>query len=105
MTRSEPQAIQALKAYIAANFSDSISAFAAEKKLDRVQILRVLNGTRGKRMTVKLAADIERATEGTVPIALWAEDVDPNAAEDEAEPLEESSPQAADRDLKPEKVA
>ena len=73
MARSCLPGPAALGAYVDAHHAGSVSAFAAEKKLDRVQVLRVLNGTRGGRMTVKLAAALEAATEGAVPMSLWAE--------------------------------
>lgn len=64
----------------------SVSDFAAKKGLDRVQVLRVLNGTRGSRMTVKLAVSIEAATGGAVPVSLWAEEIEgDDAATTEAE--------------------
>lgn len=82
MARSTSRGGQALQAYIDRNYPrehkdhGSVSAFAADKGLDRVQVLRVLNGTRGLRMGVKLAAAIEAATDGEVSMAAWAEDID-----------------------------
>lgn len=71
-----------MQAYVDSNYPrdgephGSVSAFAADKGLDRVQVLRVIKGTRGSRMTVKLAVAIEAATGGEVPVSLWAEETE-----------------------------
>lgn len=82
MARSTSRGAVELQAYIDKNYPrdgeehGSVSAFASEKGLDRVQVLRVLNGTRGSRMTVKLAVAVEAATGGEVPVSMWAEDIE-----------------------------
>ena len=49
----------------------SIQRFCIQHCLDRVAIQRVLKGERGARMGVELAADIEDATAGAVPMRSW----------------------------------
>lgn len=74
----------ALRGYIDRNYPiagrdrGSVSAFSADRGLDRVQVLRVLNGTR--RPGLKLAAAIEAATLGEVPMASWAAEGDDDVA-------------------------
>jgi hypothetical protein len=48
----------------------TVYAFCRLHHLDRIQVQRLLNGT-VRRITVDLADDIERATEGEVPIRSW----------------------------------
>lgn len=61
---------RALRAYLTAN-NLSVSAFCAQNGLDRIQVLRVLNGERWKRITVDFAHAIEDATGGAVGWAKW----------------------------------
>lgn len=45
----------------------SVPDFCEMNHLDRIQVQRVLNGERYKRITVEFANAIERATEGRIP--------------------------------------
>lgn len=45
----------------------SVPDFCEQHGLDRIQVQRVLNGERWKRVTVDFAYSIERATNGAVP--------------------------------------
>jgi hypothetical protein len=59
----------------------NMTRFAEEKGIDRIRLLRLLKSAReGKtvRMSVNFAVEIERATEGEVPVSAWAS---PDAAE------------------------
>lgn len=60
----------ALRAYLESK-DISITVFCQSNGLDRVQVQRVLNGERGKRITVAFADAIARATDGAVPISAW----------------------------------
>lgn len=48
----------------------SITKFAAQHDMDRIQVQRLLNGER-QRVSVTMAARIEHATSGEVPWSSW----------------------------------
>lgn len=48
----------------------SVQQFCEEHALDRIQVLRALNGNM-KRVSVEFAADVERATDGAVRWDRW----------------------------------
>jgi hypothetical protein len=54
-----------LRAYLTEN-KVSVPDFCEQHGLDRIQVQRVLNGERWKRITVDFADSIERATKGRV---------------------------------------
>ena len=64
-----------LAAYIHARHS-SITAFCDAHGLDRVQVQRLVNGDRCKRVTVIMAHLIHKATSGAVTYADWLPQVD-----------------------------
>lgn len=49
----------------------SVQGFCKKHELDRIQVLRVLKGKYGKRVSVDFAEAIERATSGAVPWRAW----------------------------------
>jgi plasmid maintenance system antidote protein VapI len=75
MARTEPnptapQGSQLLRQFID-DSGGSIPSFAEEHDLDRVQLMRLIEGSGAKRVTVNLASRIERATGGAVPVSAW----------------------------------
>lgn len=62
---------KALLNYITQNYAGSTNKFARETRLDQSDLSKLLRGVR-KSITVEYAARIEKATEGQVPLALWA---------------------------------
>lgn len=69
------RAAQALLAHIRELYG-TIPAFSTAKGLDRLKVQKVINGTI-KRIDVPFALDIERATDGKVPVPWWAEAATP----------------------------
>lgn len=70
------KATERLRAHIDRHYEGSIGRFAREHSLDASELARVLRGERGKNMTVRMAARIEKACAGKrpeIPIKLWAE--------------------------------
>lgn len=49
----------------------SVQGFCKKHELDRIQVLRVLKGKYGKRVSVDFAEAIEKATGGVVPWRAW----------------------------------
>jgi hypothetical protein len=68
--RQATDGVRALRSYLDTN-GLSITAFCARNGLDRIQVLRVLNGER-RRISVDFALSIERATGGAVQTSLWS---------------------------------
>lgn len=62
----------ALRKYIDQQYAGSVSRFARATGLDQSDLSKLLRGVR-KRITVEYATRIEKATNGVVPVALWAE--------------------------------
>jgi hypothetical protein len=62
----------------------SVQKFCQQHSLDRVQVLRMLNGDLGKRgASVDFAEAIELATDGAVPMRAWhTRTLGPVAADD-----------------------
>lgn len=48
-----------------------MQGFCKKHELDRIQVLRVLKGQYGRRISVDFAAAIERSTCGAVPWSAW----------------------------------
>ena len=65
------RAAQALLAHIREQHG-TIPAFATAKGVDRLKVQKVINGSI-KRVDVNFALEIERATDGKVPMPWWAE--------------------------------
>lgn len=59
-----------LRAYLTAN-KISVPAFCEMHGLDRIQVQRVLNGERWKRITVDFAEAVHLATNGKVAWTRW----------------------------------
>lgn len=51
----------------------TVPAFCEATGLERTYISRLIDGDRGDRMPVTMAAKIEAATDGDVPMAAWAQ--------------------------------
>lgn len=60
-----------LQKYINRNYGGSASAFARATGLDQSDLSKILRGVR-RSISVEYAARIASATEGAVPIELWA---------------------------------
>lgn len=76
--RALPRGIELLREHINRN-ETTLTRFCEDNGLDRFALLRIMNadGARDLRVSVNLAASIERASKGAVPIAAWeSEEVD-----------------------------
>ena len=71
--RTVSDGVRKLRAFLT-NHSLSIQRFCIAHGLDRIAVQRLLKGERGIRMGVELAADIEDATDGEVPMRAWVRD-------------------------------
>lgn len=70
------KATERLQQHIDKHYEGSASRFAREHGFDVSELTRILRGERGKNMTVRTAAKIEKACAGRrpeIPIKLWAE--------------------------------
>jgi hypothetical protein len=76
-----------LRAYLT-EIEMSVPDFCEKHGLDRIQVQRVLNGERWKRITVDFANAIKRATDGRIDY--------PRFHPETATPADESSPALAD---------
>lgn len=64
----------ALAAYLAAR-GETPYAFARRAMIDYAQLLKILRGEGGRRMTVNLAIRIRDATDGEVAVDSWSTNV------------------------------
>lgn len=72
-----------LRAYLT-EIKVSVPDFCEKHGLDRIQVQRVLNGERWKRVTVEFAHSISRATDGRIPYTAFLPET--------ATPADDSSP-------------
>jgi hypothetical protein len=66
----------ALQAYLEAE-GINLNQFCNRSGLDYPQVHRLINGVRGKRVSVDFAAAVEDATGGRVPARLWCQQKEP----------------------------
>ncbi len=71
----------------------TVPAFCEHHKLDRIQVQRVMNGERWKRINVEFANAIEKATGGRIPYTAFLPSTADESGEHEA--LDHSSDDAA----------
>jgi hypothetical protein len=60
-----------LRGFIDERFDGNVTAFARKSGIDRVQVLRILNGSRGARVSVDFAYRVHRSTSGRVKWDVW----------------------------------
>lgn len=87
-----------LRAYLTEH-SISVPDFCEEHGLDRIQVQRVLNGDRWKRITVDFAHAIDRATGGSVPWTTWRSTTAVDPADPDAGPQKTESGPIAVADI------
>lgn len=76
--RAAPEGARLLREHLDRT-EQSVAAFCRAHGLDRIQVLRVLKGQYGKRVSVDFARAIERATNNEIAWHAWLQEPDSSA--------------------------